>query len=413
MRDKPLVPDPNQQQSPHPSSPGCADRPIRVLLWSPQGCGLHYSGAGISAYRLYSLDTRNRFEITLAHAQPQQAKHDLFIAQHHIGSQGSGPIRLIRFCHRARRWLEAHHQKFDIFHGLQAYHQAIYPATVAQRLGICAAVRVANAHGDLADKPGLRRLVGLTRRRRVMARTLSAMIALSQEIERELLDYGFDESRIVRIPNGVNADVFRPVADAGERRRMREQIGIPDRPTVGFFGSIVPRKRPHLLIDALNGLHQRGIEVQLVLAGPEHAPDYSRPMRRRIEELGLTPHVHWLGFNEEPAGVYRALDVFCLPSSNEGMSNALLEALSTGLPLVVTGTSGMEEVVGEDAGLQAEATGEALAEALWTYLSNRQRCEETGRAARDRALSHFSSRVVLDRHEQLFRRLMAGQTPRT
>jgi glycosyltransferase involved in cell wall biosynthesis len=110
------------------------------------------------------------------------------------------------------------------------------------------------------------------------------------------------------------------------------------------------------------------------------------------------------------AELYRAADIFALLSSNEGMPNAILEAMASGLPSVVTPIHGTTVLVrlGQEA-ITVEPTPSAVTAALAEYLRSPAAREQHGSAARARALSHFSARSVLERHMNLYRRVMNGQ----
>jgi glycosyltransferase involved in cell wall biosynthesis len=121
----------------------------------------------------------------------------------------------------------------------------------------------------------------------------------------------------------------------------------------------------------------------------------------------------WYGFTEQMTELYQAADVFALPSQNEGMPNAVLEAMASGLPVVATAISGIVDLVEDEAtGRLVEPDAAPLTEALQTYLDRAALRDAHGQAARQKIESHYSTRVVLDQHEQLFRRIIAGCEPR-
>ncbi len=388
------------------------ERPIRVLLWSPGGSGEHYEGPAIFTYRLFSADRRNRFEITLAHGNPEQADYDLFREQHLISPlvPGWGTVALWRFLRTARRWIAANHARFDVFLGLSGFEAAVRPASFAQRAGLPSIIFLANHQAELSDKPGLKGLLGLPRRRRAKARRLFALIAMSQAIHDELIGYGIPPERIARIPMAVDTDHFRPLADAAAKTRLRAELGLADAPTIVFSGAVSRRKRPHLLVEALGRAAAAGHRGQLVLAGPAKDEAYARSIRERAKTLGIADRVVWLGFTREIARVYQAGDLFGLTSSREGMSAAVTEAMASGLPAVVTAVSGMLDLVDDGVhGAIVEGTEAAVAEAVTRYLADPARCAAHGRAARERIVSRHRVEVVLDAYEALFRRAMASK----
>jgi glycosyltransferase involved in cell wall biosynthesis len=382
---------------------------IRVLLWSPGGAGEHYHGPGSFAYRLYSTAQHGRFQLTLAHGVAAQAAYPLFQHQQLIHPLTRSPLSLWRFLNQSRRWLNNHAAQFDVFHGLAAYQTTVQPAYAAQRLGLPSVVFVANHRVELTDKPGLKGILGLPRRRRAMVKQISGLIAMSEAIYEELRRFDIPERRIARIPMAVDTSRFRPPVDAVERQALREQLGWPDKPTLIFVGGVTKRKRPHLLIEAIGLLHKRGLECQLAIVGPDHEPPYTERMKHRARELRIESQVIWFGFTKDIGPLFRASDFFGLPSANEGMPAALVEAMASGIPSIVTAISGTTDLVvdGQHGRIVAADPAE-IADALAHYLKNPEGARLQGQKARDRVLRQYSTTVVLEAYQRLFRRVMAG-----
>jgi glycosyltransferase involved in cell wall biosynthesis len=295
-----------------------------------------------------------------------------------------------------------------VFHGLSAFHNTVSPAFLAERLGLPVVVFLTNHRLELTDKGGLKGLLGLPRRRRRMARELSALVAMSRAIHEELLEHGIDPRSIARIPMGVDTSQFRP-ASPGDRAGLRSALGWRALPTVLFVGAVTRRKRPHLLVEALGSLRGRGGECQLVIAGPEHDAGYAAAMRTRAVELGIEHLIVWHGFTPEIAPLYRAADFFALPSEREGMPAALVEAMASGLPAIVTAVSGAVDLVDDGIhGHVVAAEAGAIADALRTYLADPGTAVSHGAAGRRRVERQYSATAVLEAYERLFRRVMAG-----
>jgi glycosyltransferase involved in cell wall biosynthesis len=388
-----------------------SERPLRVLLWSPNGAGLHYGGPGMTAYRLYSKAAPGRFELTLAHGNPDQADYPLFAHQHLIAPLGNLSIaKQWNFIRRGRRWIDEHAHEFDVFHGLQGFHLTVDPAFHAQKRGLPAVVKLAAFRSDLADKKGWKALLGLPARRRQLLSQICGVIAISQNIVDELRSYGFPEEKIFPIPNGVRMDQFFPTELSG-RARQRLELGWPDIPTFLFVGEIVPRKNPLKMVEAVGLLKQKGVVCQIVLAGPERDQQYIQTIRSRAQELGLGSSIIWTGFTRNVAPLYRAADVFGLPSDSEGMPNALLEAMASGLPAIATPISGITDLIQDGVnGRLTAAQPEQIAEALLLYINNLDLAVSHGQAARGTILERFSARAVLDAHEQLFRKMLSSKS---
>lgn len=402
---------------------------MRILLWSPHGAGEHYGGPGTSALRLYAHPAAEDLQVTLAHGYCAQADHpEVFAARHFIapsvkdvmvrvgGMHVPRPGRTIRhamFLRAARDFIREHAAEFDVFHGLMAYDQTVVPAYEAERAGLPAVVKVAQHGAEIAIKGAVSRMLGRVQRRRKLLSRLHGVIAITSAIADELIAAGVPESSIARIPNGVDTRRFRPPADRSEVARLRAHLGWPDLPTVLFVGGVIERKRPHLIVEAVRRLLRTGVESQLVMVGPASDPDYAAALKQVVATHDLGNHVIWSDFRPDVELCYRAADLFCLPSRAEGLSNATLEAMASGLPVVMTKVSGAAETsAGEVSGIVVEeATAPAITEALRFYLDDATARSEHGEAARRKAVNHFSSSRVLELHKQLFRHMLKGGVP--
>ena len=366
---------------------GSADL-MKIALWSPKGAGLHYGGPGMTAYRMYSSKTEKAFSLSLCHGSAEQAPYPLFASQTQIGSATSGRINQVKFIRAARHWIDENINRFDVFHGLQAFQMSVEPAWYADLLGSRTS-----------------KMLGIHRRRIKMIKELSGVIAISREIEQECLECDIDPNRIHRIPNGVDTKHFRPISNPKNRSELRQELGLKDIPTIVFSGGLVRRKRPHLLLDALHVLSTLGHVWQLVIVGPFHDADYLDSMEKFIAEKRLSEQVKLVGMTADVRPFLHAADIFALPSSKEGMPNAALEAMACGLPCVLTPVSGAFDLLIEngDCGVIVNPDGKSLANAFIDYDTDSTRCQDHASKARSKAIQQFDSSIVLNRTLQLFR----------
>jgi glycosyltransferase involved in cell wall biosynthesis len=116
-----------------------------------------------------------------------------------------------------------------------------------------------------------------------------------------------------------------------------------------------------------------------------------------------------LGFRRDVQVIYRAADVFCLPSHSEGMANAMLEAMASGLPSIVTDVSGVRDVLENEVhGMIVGHCPQMIAEAIGRYIDCPGLALSHGAAARDLILREYNAAVTLDRYERVFRCLISG-----
>lgn len=214
---------------------------------------------------------------------------------------------------------------------------------------------------------------------------------------------GLSGGTVTVIPNGVDTERFQPGTpeSAGD--------GVL---RVGTLGNVRPVKGLELLAEALAAVRGRidaSTRVRLLLAG-RIKPDYEAPFRATLERLGVADAVELVGEVTDTPRYLRRLDVFALPSIREGMSNALLEAMATGLPVVATAVGGNVENVREGEGgfLIRDRSVPAFADALVRLVTDDATRARMGRYNRERTLSEYSLDEMVRRTERVYERLLGG-----
>jgi glycosyltransferase involved in cell wall biosynthesis len=263
---------------------------------------------------------------------------------------------------------------------------------VAARLARVPVV-VHGEHGTLQLKPYQARVQRLAWGRADRLLSVSSRLA-----ERMSVTTGFSRDRISVIRNGVDLSRFGAVA-RGEARRA---LGIPgDTFAVGTAGRLVPVKDQAMLVAALGAMAASGIGFVALIAG-------EGPLKRDLEQqaaaAGIADRVRFLGHRPDIEQVFAALDVFVLSSSSEGLSNTILEAMASGVPVVATRVGGADELVeeGRTGLLVPPGSPEALAEALRDVGANASRRAAFGRAARERAESVFGLARMIGDYRDLY-----------
>ena len=330
---------------------------------------------------------------------PREGEVDGIRVHRWVHSSKRGPLFSVTFVAGAVRALGRLRREVDLIHTHQALWEAV-AAGVARGSGwvrgVPTLVQPASS-GYYGEAEELLRTRGANALRRLILRN-DAFVAISADIERQWLALGVPRARLVRIASGVDARHYAPGAS-------RSEAALPPRPRVVFTGRLHPQKNLDVLLDAWPAVVRR-TGATLVLAG-------QGPERDRLEEkaraLGVAPHVCFTGSVADVADVLRAADVFALPSVAEGMSNSLLEAMATGLPCVASDIGGNQDLLGPGpAGvLVAGTTPEHWAESLIALLTDPDRRAGLGATARRRVDEEFAVERVVDRYEELYRRLIA------
>jgi glycosyltransferase-like protein len=217
------------------------------------------------------------------------------------------------------------------------------------------------------------------------------------------------------VGNGVDTARYRPARDAAERRAARAAAGVDDRLAILTVGGIEPRKGSLTLLDAFAAARRALPERRpvLLVAGGATLFDYRDEIDRfhaRADALGLDGDLRVLGPVEdaELERLYRAADVFALPSTKEGFGLAVLEALAAGLPAVVSDLDVFRGFLGHgDSALLARAGDpEALAAALVRVARDRALADRLRAGGRAVARRHSWARVAAA-HEAAYRDFLA------
>lgn len=382
---------------------------MKILLWAPFGAGEHYWGPGTSAYRLYRIGLPPGVTVTLAHGyQPQQKYPDVFATDHLISDLAEAkPWTQLQFLRNSWQWIRENSPQFDVVHALGLNELAFRPALWFESRGVPVVMKVTGLN-NLVTHSRLSRYLGIVRSRNRRMQSLSAYISISSDISKELSIKGVDNEQIHAIPNGVNVDLFKPASEE-ERSSARGALGIQNKFTVLFLGGISRRKNPHLVLEAVQDIVRRGGQnIQLLIVGPDRSDDgYGNIIKRHVEKLGLTGNCRYINETSMPEMCYKASDLFVLPSSSEGLSNSLLEALASGLPSLVTPISGSRDLVKHGVnGFHVPPQSKAIADRIRWYYENPDLHAQHAQSAREAIIHRYTATAVLAQHLSLFESLL-------
>lgn len=224
-------------------------------------------------------------------------------------------------------------------------------------------------------------------------------VAVSADIQNWLIrDVGINEKKVSVILNGVDTHKFHP----GEHARLRQTLGISISDCViGCVSRFDPVKNHPLLLKAFARLnHRRPLHLILLGDGPER----SSLMTLR-DSLPCRDRIHFLGHRDDVAEVLRMMDVFVLPSKSEGVCNALLEAMATGLPTIATAVGGNMELIQDNLTgfLVPSDNEEKMLKALNRLLKDASGIgKQIGINARKRVETEFSIQRMVSAYESLY-----------
>lgn len=346
----------------------------------------------------------DRFEhaICCVTASGPMAERLLRPVEIHVMHKGSGgdyllPLKLARVIRKIRP---------DIVH---TRNWGTIDGIVAARL---AGVRrvVHGEHGREAVDPA-----GANRRRLRLRKLLhplvSRFVTVSADLRRWLVDnVGVPEEKVVQIINGVDTDRFLP---ADDKAAAKTALGLaPDSFVVGTVGRLDPVKDQKTIIRAFASLvtsktskTSKTNKTALLIAGS--GPEESN-LRKLVEDLNLADRVCFMGERRDVPELLQAMDVFVLSSIAEGISNTILEAMASGLPVVATNVGGNGELVvhGQSGALFDPEDAPRLAAVLSKYANIPETLDAYGRSARKRAEERFSLSRMTTEYERLYNEMM-------
>jgi len=252
---------------------------------------------------------------------------------------------------------------------------------------------------------------------RFLARRTDAIVTNSRGVVDFYVSHGIDESKFVVIPNGIEAESSAGTADlaAGaapasngllSRRQLLDQLGIEgDVQLIGAVGRLWPQKRYKDLIWAAELLKVVRPDSHLLIVGD--GPQRMQLLRWR-DTLKIADRVHLLGHRDDVPQLLRHLAIFWIGSQYEGQSNSVLEAMARGLPVVASDIPGNRDlVVDQQTGyLFPPGDRATLARLTNQLLDDPHLAQRLGAAGRRRVQEHFSVQRMVDRHVDLYRRLL-------
>lgn len=281
---------------------------------------------------------------------------------------------------------------FDILHNHQMFGHAVISTLIARWLGKKNIIKLACA-GTFGDLQVFSQFPLANWGLQVL-RTADAIVAVSSEIQSELLQHGFAAEQIHRIPNGVDVQEFR-----------RTRSFPPDNPKKRFIllGRRTPQKGIDTALKALKILVDKSLaaDLELTLYGWDYAEwDY----RQMTRDLGLDRYVRFLPFEKNVFEIYQGAYCLIIPSVGEGLSNVLLEGMAMELPVIASEVSGTVEVLDHQRNglLIPPGSSEALAGAMEFVLSQPDMTCELGQQARLKVQSYYSLDAIAGQYAELY-----------
>lgn len=341
---------------------------------------------------------------TLTHVlESKLAEKYEFVRMHQANAAGGVDIRLLS------QWISLLRTvKPDLVHvmglGNEGFHGAL-----AARLAGCPRVLV-SIHGTVRDLS----VIPKTLRRRTLESVIEpATLRMATHLatvcnsaaQREFLD-PYRSKLAGVVVNGVN------VPDGGKSLRFatRAKLGLRDGTLAGVVVGRLTVEKGHLVLaEALQRLSQVGLEIELLLVGD--GPDRQIIERAYAQVTGL--RVQFLGRRMDVPAILEASDLFLFPTLHENLSNALLEGMASGLPVIASAVGGNVEVLERGGGLLVPASDPiSLAESMGTLLRDAALRARYGGEARKVVQNHYTVEHMIAGLDELYEHILQGVTDR-
>ena len=213
---------------------------------------------------------------------------------------------------------------------------------------------------------------------------------------------GFEKKQIKIIDNGIDTNFFSP-ADSGDKENIRSSLGLPvNKCIMGCVAALRPVKNHKGLLAAFQKVIRIHKDCILVLIG-------DGPLAKELKQLsadaGLGSHVVFTGPRDNVEQYLKAFDIFVLNSKTEGLSYAVLEAMSSGLPVVATDVGGNAQIIDhrENGILYEQGNEKRLANVLVDLIKDPDEISRMGAMAREKILDKYSLDVMVRQYDQLYR----------
>jgi glycosyltransferase involved in cell wall biosynthesis len=240
-----------------------------------------------------------------------------------------------------------------------------------------------------------------------LASTTTALVAVSPEVRDDLVALGVapaEKFTVIRL--GVELEE-RVSASAETRAKARRMMGIPDgRFTVGWIGRMTAVKRTDDILLAFKRLVEADFDACLCLVGD--GPDREET-EQLAHDIGIVGRCLFLGYQDDVAPYYAAIDALLLPSVNEGTPVSVIESLAAERPAVATRVGGVPDVVrdGVDGYLVDVGDAETLGARLAELAQDPAKRDEMGREGRKRVLERYAVSRLVDDIDHLYRELLS------
>ena len=229
------------------------------------------------------------------------------------------------------------------------------------------------------------------------------VIAISQQVKEHLIsDFKLSPSKISVINNGIDTKNF---GDFSVRNDLRKELGVSDLPLVGIIARLSDVKGHIYLIQAMQRVINDFPSAKLLIVGQGKMKD---ALIRQVDDLGIQDNVLFIPEVKNTKDMLAAMDIFVMPSLQEGLGLALMEAMAQGLAVIGSAVGGIKTLIQDQVNglLVAPADVQGLAEAIIKLLKDLPLRQDLGINARKFIMDNFSKEKMIDGTEKVYNRCL-------
>lgn len=310
----------------------------------------------------------------------------------------------LSFCLSASIILFKKRKEYDIVH----FHGASLPlmSNILQlklyRKKVISKVAAANLGTEAGSLKGKYSLLGKILIR--LLRKVDYFIAISEEIKEGLLIDGYDQNKIVRIPNFIDTKVFYPV-NKKLKKQLKKKLFLPDKKIITFSGRLVERKGIHILLQSFAMVVKKYKNIFLIILGGGYL---EKNLKDQSQTFGIDKNIKFCGFVTNIHEYLNATDIYIFPSFQEGFPNAVLEAMACGLPVIATKIGGVVDIIkdGENGLLVEPGNKNELANALKKLISEPGYALSLGQNALKTIRENYGIDIIVNKYLHLYAKMM-------
>lgn len=228
------------------------------------------------------------------------------------------------------------------------------------------------------------------------------VIAVSESTRRYLLDReDLDDASVTMIPNGIDAERFRPSNDE-QREKARSELGFPAGAfVIGGVGRLVSQKNFLLFLKIASNILKQYPEVRFAIAGTGPLDSI---LRAEAENLGISSRIVFLGHVSNRQSLYHALDALMITSDFEGTPMTLLEAMASGVPVVASAVDGISEVCSDGVDSLLARPGDLISfeQSLSRIIRDQALRDDFASTGRRTILERYDIKGIAERIEQVY-----------